>query len=109
VAHDEGIVVLVDTQLTVELRAEGDARELQRAVQDVRRSSGLELAERIDLWLDDGPATRERLDPYLERVGGEVLARSVRWAGPPPDATVGEVRLEDGPLRFGIRRAETVG
>jgi isoleucyl-tRNA synthetase len=109
VAHDEGIVVLVDTQLTVELRAEGDARELQRAVQDVRRSSGLELAERIDLWLDDGPATRERLDPYLERVGGEVLARDVRWAAPPPDATVGEVRLENGPLRFGIRRAEAVG
>jgi hypothetical protein len=42
-------------------------------------------------------------------VGAEVLARSVRWAAAPPDATVGEVRLEEGSLRFGIRRAEAVG
>ena len=31
------------------LRAEGDARELQRAIQDLRRDAGLELDDRIDL------------------------------------------------------------
>src|SRR5665254_18641 len=34
VAHDEGLVVIIDTTITPDLRAEGDARELQRAVQD---------------------------------------------------------------------------
>ena len=41
VAHDEGIVVVLNTQLTPELRAEGDARELQRAIQDLRRDAEL--------------------------------------------------------------------
>ena len=49
VAHDDGLVVVIDTELTDALRAEGDARELQRAIQDLRRDVGLELDDRIDL------------------------------------------------------------
>src|SRR5439155_1992121 len=108
VAHDEGLVVVIDTQLTDELRAEGDARELQRAVQEARRAAGLELTDRIDLWLDDGVA-RARLAPYLDRLAVEVLGRRVEWAPPPSGATHGEAPLDGGQLRFGIRRAEGVG
>ena len=109
VAHDEGLVVVIDTRLTDELRAEGDVRELQRAIQDVRRSAALELADRIDLWLDGGPDDAERLRPYVDGLAAEVLARTVRWQAPPADAVGGEVRLASAPLRFGIRRAEAVG
>ena len=52
VAGDEGLVVVIDTELTPELLAEGDARELQRAIQDLRKDAGLELDDRIDLWVD---------------------------------------------------------
>ena len=45
VAHDKGLVVVIDTELDDELRAEGDARELTRAVQDLRKQAGLELDE----------------------------------------------------------------
>ena len=50
VAHDDGLVAIIDTTLTPELLAEGDARELQRAVQDRRKEAGLELDDRIVLW-----------------------------------------------------------
>ena len=56
VAHDEGVVVVIDTTLTPELRAEGDARELTRAIQDLRRQAELELDAQIELWLSGDAA-----------------------------------------------------
>ncbi|HEU4849354.1 MAG TPA: isoleucine--tRNA ligase [Terrimesophilobacter sp.] len=46
----EGFVVL-DTTTTPELEAEGLARDVIRAVQDTRRSAGLDVSDRIDLRL----------------------------------------------------------
>ena len=52
VAHDDGLVVVIDTELTPELRAEGDARELQRAIQELRKEAGLDLDDEVDLRVD---------------------------------------------------------
>ncbi len=83
VAHDDGLVVVIDTELTEELRAEGDARELQRAVQDLRRDAGLELDDRIDLVVRfDGEAAAIR--HHLPALAVETLADSVA-EGPLPD------------------------
>jgi isoleucyl-tRNA synthetase len=109
VAHDEGLVVVIDTTLTDDLRAEGDARELQRAIQDARRAAGLELVDRIDVWLAPGADGDHRLAPYMDRVAAETLARAVHRDQPPSDAWPGEVAIEGGSVRFGIRRAEVVG
>jgi isoleucyl-tRNA synthetase len=101
VAHDEGLVVVIDTVLNPELLAEGDARELQRAIQDLRREAELALDDRIVVWLEPRPAT---LDPYLEAVAVETLADGI-LAGP---ATAGasstEVELDAGTIRLALRR-----
>jgi isoleucyl-tRNA synthetase len=79
VAHDEGLVVVIDTELTPELRAEGDARELQRAIQDLRKDAGLDLDGRIELWVDGLP---EELGPHLDAVARETLADAVHRGRP---------------------------
>ena len=56
VAEDDGLVVLVNTEIDGDLRAEGDAREMTRAIQDLRKQAELELDEIIDLWVDAPPA-----------------------------------------------------
>ncbi len=106
VAHDEGLVVVIDTRLTPELLAEGDARELQRAIQDLRREAELALDDRIEVWLEPLPAS---LAPHLAGVAADTLADSL-LAGPAPGgASSTEVELDAGTVRLALRRVETDG
>jgi isoleucyl-tRNA synthetase len=106
VAHDEGLVAVVDTELTAELRAEGDARELQRAIQDLRREAGLELTDRISVWLDPLP---EAIRPFLDQVATETLADAIVPGALPDDAARSSLRLDPGPVEVGLRLAAADG
>ncbi len=100
VAEDDGLVLVLDTELTPELRAEGDARELTRAIQDLRRDAGLELDDRIELWIHEAPVS---LRPYLSAVAADTLADLAE--GAIPDAALrGSVTLDGGPLDVALRR-----
>jgi isoleucyl-tRNA synthetase len=101
VAHDEGLVVAIDTGITPELRAEGDARELQRAIQDLRKEAELQLTDHITLWVD-GLATA--VEAHLAAVAAETFAREVVRTPPPPDVPSATVGLEAGPVTVGLRR-----
>jgi isoleucyl-tRNA synthetase len=101
VAHDDGMVAVIDTTLTPELRAEGDARELQRAVQDLRKEAGLELDDRIELWIAGLDA---RVVRYLEVVSVETLADQTRLSSPPDGLETATVSLESGEVHIALRR-----
>ncbi len=100
VAHHDGLVVVLDTALTPELVAEGDARELARAVQDLRREAGLELDDRIDLWVRDLPAA---VAPHLAGVATDTLA-DLAAGDAPADAPTATVELAGGPVVIALRR-----
>jgi isoleucyl-tRNA synthetase len=101
VAHDEGLVEVIDTELTPALRAEGDARELQRAIQDLRKDAGLDLDARIELWVDGLPAG---VEPHLAAVARETLADRVSRGR--PDGVAGApvtVELSAGAVTIWVR------
>jgi isoleucyl-tRNA synthetase len=100
VAEDDGLVVIIDTTLTPELRAEGDARELARAVQELRREAGLELDDRIELWVDGAPPA---VTPFLPQVATDTLAE-LRDGAIPPDAHRATVALDAGSATIALRR-----
>jgi isoleucyl-tRNA synthetase len=100
VAHHEGLVVVIDTQLTPELRAEGDARELQRAVQDLRKEAGLEPDDEVDLRVDGlAPAVAAFL-PAVAADTGAALAPDLDGDG----VVASTVALGAGPATIALRR-----
>ena len=103
VAHDEGLVVVIDTELDDDLRAEGDARELIRAVQDLRKSVGLELDEQIELWLSGPANVLASLEPFLRRVADDTLAESLQPADPPADVPRATLPLAGGEMLIALR------
>ncbi|HEY8438625.1 MAG TPA: class I tRNA ligase family protein, partial [Candidatus Limnocylindrales bacterium] len=83
VAHDEGLVVVIDTEVTDELRAEGDARELQRAIQDLRKDAALALDDRVEVWVEGLP---NEVGSHLDDVADEVLADEIHFGSAPTAA-----------------------
>jgi isoleucyl-tRNA synthetase len=107
VAHDEGLVVVIDTQLDDGLRAEGDAREISRAIQDLRKSAGLELDDTIEVWLTGPSEVMNAIGPFLARLAEDTLA-DIRRDDAPPDALAAAQQLSGGQVELAIRRTESV-
>lgn len=69
-----GGFVLLDTQTTPELEAEGLARDAIRVVQEARKNADLDVSDRIVLALNVSPADAEALQTHAELIAGETLA-----------------------------------
>src|SRR5690606_8438278 len=76
-AEEGGYLVGLDTTLNDELKREGLARELVRAVQEARKQAGLEVADRIVLEIEGDPAVADALAAHRDYVMSETLAS--RW------------------------------
>jgi isoleucyl-tRNA synthetase len=101
VASAGGLTVALDLTLTPELERAGLVREVVRLVQDARKSSGLAVSDRIELWWTaEGPVARA-LTEHEAQLAGEVLATTVHAATAGPGDGI------EGPLgsRVWIARA----
>ena len=73
-----GGFVLLDTQTTWELEAEGLARDLIRAVQDTRKGAGLRVSDRIDLTLYfSSDSECAGVQPFSRTIAEETLATTI--------------------------------
>jgi isoleucyl-tRNA synthetase len=81
VASEDGVTVALDTALDDELRLEARLLDRVHEINVLRKESGLEITDRIKLWLPDA----DLVERYADRLGAETLAVSVN---------VGELRIE---------------
>jgi isoleucyl-tRNA synthetase len=65
------------TVVSDELKAEGTAREVVRVIQNLRKSSGLEISDRINLWILCSGDVTSSLEAHSDYIAGETLANSV--------------------------------
>jgi isoleucyl-tRNA synthetase len=94
VSRDGGEVVALDLTLDDDLRRRGYLRDVVRQVQDLRKNSGLDVADRIVLHvtgLDD-------LGEWFDTLASEVLAREVTTTAGVGEGTA--LDLDDGRTAF---------
>ena len=72
-----GGFVLLDTETTPELEAEGLARDIVRAVQQARKDAGLEVSDRITLRLTGDEATVAAATAHRDLISAETLATTL--------------------------------
>lgn len=72
-------VVVLDTEVTPELEAEGLARDVVRAVQQARREAQLNVSDRISLTLSADSDTVAQIMAHEALIAGETLATTVTW------------------------------
>lgn len=105
VASDAGATVALDLEITAELRRAGLARDAIRLIQEARKNSGLDVADRIALrWETADEELRQALADHAGLIADEVLATD--FATGEADAAYG-TPFEDTPLglTFRLRKA----
>jgi isoleucyl-tRNA synthetase len=104
-AHNREILVVMDTTITEDLRCEGYARELVRAVQDLRKQAGYEVDDRIVLFFDSEDARiRETFAANGDYVREETLSADLQAGRSEVDQSA-DLELESGcSVWVGIRR-----
>jgi isoleucyl-tRNA synthetase len=98
-AQDAGYAVALDLTLDDALRAEGLARELVRAINDMRKADGFELIDRITVRLEAEEPILSAAKTHREWIAAEVLATTFEIDEGPP--TTGK-RVKIGDHEIGL-------
>jgi isoleucyl-tRNA synthetase len=72
--------VMLDTHITLELRQEGQYRELLRAIQDMRKAQGLNASDSIVLTIETGVLGEELINTFETEMQKTVGARELKIA-----------------------------
>lgn len=105
VASDAGATVALDLEITPELRLAGLARDAIRLIQEARKNSGLDVADRIALrWSSTDEEVVSALEEHAGLIAEEVLATD--FARGEGDGTYGEPFTDEAlSLVFRLRKA----
>lgn len=77
IANEGSLTVALDITVTDELRNEGVARELVKRIQNLRKESGFEITDRIDIQLEHNEHTDMAVEQFRDYISAQVLANSL--------------------------------
>ncbi len=107
---DYGTQLLLDVRITEELAQEGMAREVVRHVQELRKKSGLEMEDRINLYFDtESSILRHAIENHRSYISGETLA--IEWANQMLDGDTHSTNVKVGgqPLTIQLCKVTSAG
>ena len=111
VEADSQCTVGISTSISEELRAEGNIRDIAHIIQNMRKSAGLEISDRILLWIDAPSDTTlsSAIKQNQTYIAQETLAKKINDSEPPQNETgklTSETHHIDGtPLHIKLKKA----
>ncbi len=78
VANEGTLTVALDLTITEDLRLEGVARELIRSIQTLRKDSGFDITDRINVTIPESDDNRTCLSKFSDYIASQVLANSIQ-------------------------------
>jgi isoleucyl-tRNA synthetase len=95
-------VVALDTSLTPELRAEGLAREVVRRVQDLRKTAGFDISDRVRTHYQASEGLSEAIAAHAEYIKGETLSVDLLPGSIPDGSATSEDSFDGESLTLGL-------
>ena len=104
--EDRAYSVALSTEITPELRLEGDARELVHGIQNMRRSADFDIADHIVTYYEGSPKLDAVIAAHSEYIRQETLSQELLCRSPADDAYTETLKVNDIQATIGVRRAE---
>ena len=105
VANEGSLTVALDITVTEELRLEGIARELVNRIQNIRKSSGFDITDKINVCLSHHPETDPAISKYKDYIAKQVLATSIDTVDTLPDSDSTELDFDTFKLQVSVTKA----
>jgi isoleucyl-tRNA synthetase len=87
VANEGNLTIALDIEISEELKQEGIARELVNRIQNLRKSSGFEITDKITVQIEKNVETDEAVKNFGDYISNQVLASSISIEDKVEDAT----------------------
>ena len=102
VANEGALTVALDVEVTDELRREGVAREIVKKIQALRKDSGFDITDRIEVTVSASEASDAAVEQFREYICNQVLADSLVVS---TELTEGEeVELDGCTVKVAVKR-----
>jgi len=103
--EDGGYVVVLNTDMTLELINEGLAREVIRRIQNLRKTADFELNDHIEIVYSDATdGIQTAIEKFNDYISSETLADSLSAGDVSDDYESEEVELKGESLKIGVKR-----
>ena len=102
VANEGNLTVALDIAVSEGLIREGIARELVNRIQNIRKSSGFEIVDKIDIKIESNEEINEAVNEFSSYIASQVLANTLEIVDRIEEAA--ELDFEDFIVRITVQK-----
>ncbi|GAA0121194.1 MAG: isoleucine--tRNA ligase [Clostridium argentinense] len=100
-AGEGDIGVVLDTNITDELREEGHVREILSKIQNMRKESGFEVADKINIYVSGNEMLENVIKKFEEQIARDTLAVEIVYNA---DSNYEEVKINGETLNLAVEK-----